>query len=331
MRAFNVCTRRAAVIALGLIAAGWLACHVAPAYAQSYPDRQVRVIAGYPAGGGGDTLVRYYAAQLEKATGQKFVVENKVGANGKIATDAALMAKPDGYTLLIHGTAAVVGNTFLMKDPGYDAMDLQPVATLAESVFVITVGPESKAATLKDLVDGLKAAGGKMKYGTATPVGLVASEKFLIETGTKAERVNYKGTVDAAREMVSNQIDFLFADATFAIAQAKQGRMKLLGVTTTARLPTAPDVPTMTEAGVPYIFTPKWAAWFPKGTPDAIVQKIAGLLRDIAKTEETKAFLTQSAATPLLTGSVAEATEVVKGDRDLWRKVTKEARIEPQG
>lgn len=329
MRALHHSARGAARLALGLLAAGWLA--VVPASAQSYPERQVRVIAGYPAGGGGDTLVRYYAAQLEKATGQKFVVENKVGANGKIATDAALTAKPDGYTLLIHGTAAVVGNTFLMKNPGYDAMDLQPVATLAESVFVITVGPDSKAGTLKDLVDSLKAAGGKMKYGTATPVGLVASEKFLIETGTKAERVNYKGTMDAAREMVSNQIDFLFADATFAIAQAKQGRMKLLGVTTTARVPTAPDVPTMSEAGVPYVFTPKWAAWFPKGTPDAIVEKMGGLLRDIAKTEETKAFLTSSAATPLLTGSVAEATEIVKGDRDLWRKVTTEAKIEPQG
>jgi tripartite-type tricarboxylate transporter receptor subunit TctC len=324
MRALQRLARLAAAAAIALIAVG-------AASAQSYPDRPVRVIAGYPAGGGGDTLVRYYAAQLEKATGQKLVVENKVGANGKIATDAARMAKPDGYTLLIHGTAAVVGNTVLMKNPGYDAMELQPVATLAESTFVLTVGPNAKASTLKELVANLKAAGGKMKYGTATGVTLVASEKLLVETGTKAERVNYKGTVDAAREMVSNQIDFLFADATFSVAQAKQGRMKLLGVTTKARLPTAPDVPTMTEAGVPYVFTPKWAAWFPKGTPDAIVQKMGGLLRDIAKTDATKAFLIQSAATPLLTNSVAEATEIVKGDLALWRKVTAEAKLEPQG
>jgi tripartite-type tricarboxylate transporter receptor subunit TctC len=318
-------TRLAALAVIGALAAQ-------AASAQGYPDRPVRVIAGYPAGGGGDQLVRYYAAQLEKATGQKFVVENKVGANGKIATDTTLMAKPDGYTLLIHGTAAVVGNTVLMKNPGYDAMDLQPVATLAESTFTLTVGPESKANTLKDLVANLKAAGGKMKYGTATGVTLVASEKFLLDTGTKAERVNYKGTVDAAREMVSNQIDFLFADATFAIQQAKQGRLKILGVTTKARLPSAPDLPTMAEAGVPgYVFTPKWAAWFPKGTPDAIVQKMGGLLRDIAKTEETKTFLTASAATPLLSGSVAEATEVVKGDLTLWRKITAEAKLEPQG
>ncbi|MBO0765273.1 MAG: tripartite tricarboxylate transporter substrate binding protein [Hyphomicrobiaceae bacterium] len=324
MRAVGVLVRLTTAAAMAVVAAQATA-------AASYPDRPVRVIAGYPAGGGGDTLVRYYAAQLEKATGQKFVVENKVGANGKIATDATLMAKPDGYTLLIHGTAAVVGNTVLMKNPGYDAMDLQPVATLAQSVFVITVGPDSKANTLKDLVESLKAAGGKMKYGTATSVGLVASEKFLIETGTKAERVNYKGTMDAAREMVSNQIDFLFADATFAIAQAKQGRMKLLGMTTRERLSAAPDIPTMTEAGVPYEFTPKWAAWFPKGTPDDILQKMAGWLRDIAKTEETKAFLTSSAATPLLTGSVAEALQVVKGDLELWKKTATEAGIEPQG
>jgi tripartite-type tricarboxylate transporter receptor subunit TctC len=328
MGALHNLARLAAPAALGFAAA--LAASGA-ATAQTYPDRPVRVIAGYPAGGGGDALVRYYAAQLEKATGQKFVVENKVGANGKIATDAARMAKPDGYTLLIHGTAAVVGNTVLMKDPGYDAMELQPVATLAQSVFVLTVGPGSKAGSVKELVANLKAADGKMKYGTATGVTLVASEKFLVDTGTRAERVNYKGTVDAAREMVASQIDFLFADATFAIAQAKQGRMKLLAMTAGERLPTAPDVPTMTEAGVPYVFTPKWAAWFPKGTPDAAVQRMAGLLRDIARTEDTRAFLLSAACTPLLTDSVAAATEVVKGDLGLWQKTATEAKIEPQG
>jgi tripartite-type tricarboxylate transporter receptor subunit TctC len=193
------------------------------------------------------------------------------------------------------------------------------------------VGPQSKAGNVKELVANLKAAGGKMKYGTATAVGLVASEKFLVDTGTRAERVNYKGTVDAAREMVANQIDFLFADATFAIAQAKQGRMKILAVTAGERLSTAPEVPTMAEAGVPYVFTPKWAAWFPKGTPDAIAQRMAGLLRDIAKTEETKTFLLSAACTPLLTDSVEQATEVVKGDLGLWRKTATEAKIEPQG
>jgi tripartite-type tricarboxylate transporter receptor subunit TctC len=137
--------------------------------------------------------------------------------------------------------------------------------------------------------------------------------------------------VDAAREMVSNQIDFLFADATFAIAQAKQGRMRLLGMTTRERLPSAPDVPTMTEAGVPYEFTPKWAVWLPKGTPSDIVEKLGGWLRVIAKTDETRAFLTSAAATPLLTGSAAEATAVIKGDLDLWRKTVTEAKIEPQG
>src|SRR5262245_57318826 len=209
LHTFARCAALAAVCAVADLAAQ-------SAVAQTYPDRAVRVIAGYPPGGGGDTLVRYYAAQLEKTTSQKFVVENKVGANGKIATDAALMAKPDGYTLLIHGTAAVVGNTVLMKNPGYDAMDLQPVATLAESVFVLSVGPESKSGSVKELVANRKAADGTMKYGSATGVTLVASAKFLVDTGTKAERVNYKGTVDAAREMVANQIDFLFADATFA-------------------------------------------------------------------------------------------------------------------
>jgi tripartite-type tricarboxylate transporter receptor subunit TctC len=325
MKTLHILGRLAALATLGLVAAQ-------AASAQGYPERPVRVIAGYAAGGGGDTLVRYYAAQLEKATGQKFVVENKVGANGKIATDTTLAAKPDGYTLLIHGTAAVVGNTVLMKDPGYDAMDLQPVATLAQSAFTLAVGPESKAGTLKELVANLKAAGGKMKYGTTSGTALVAAAKFLLDTGTAAERVNYKGAADAVREMVSNQIDFAFVDATFAVAQAKQGRLKILGVTTRDRLASAPDLPTMAEAGAAgYVFTPNWASWFPRGTPKEIVEKVAGLLRDIARSDETKAFLMQSAATPLLSNSVAEATEVVKGDVALWTKVTTDAKIAPEG
>jgi tripartite-type tricarboxylate transporter receptor subunit TctC len=304
-----------------------------PAAAQDYPNRPVRVICGYPAGGGGDVLVRYYAAQLEKLTGQRFVVENRVGANGKIGTDALRTSKPDGYTLLLHGTAAVVGNTFLMKDAGYDPLkDLQAVATLTEAAFVLTVNPESGINTVQDLIDKLKAANGAMKYGTATGVTLVASEKFLLETGTKATRVNYKGTVDAARELTAKQIDFLIADATFSVAQAKQGRLKLLGMTTKQRLPTAPDIPTMAEAGVKdYVFTPKWVSWFPKDTPKEIVEKMAAWLRQIAASEETKAFLLANSATPLLTNSVAEAEATVKGDIELWRKVTTEARITPAG
>lgn len=324
MRAAGIFTRFAAAAAIGLFA-------VNAASAQTYPDRPVRVICGYAAGGGGDLFVRYYAAELEKATGQKYVVENRVGANGKIATDAALTAKPDGYTLLIHGTAAVVGNTFLMKEPGYNAMDLQPVASLAQSVFTLTVGPDSKYNNVKELIAALKAADGKMKYGSATGVTLVASEKFLLDTGTKATRVNYKSTADAAREMATGQVDFLIADATFAVAQQKQGRLKILGMTTNERIPAAPDVPTMSEAGVTgYVFTPKWAAWFPKGTPNDIVEKTGALLRQIAARPDTKEFLEKAAATPLLSNSVAGATDVVKSDLDLWSKITKEAKLAPE-
>jgi tripartite-type tricarboxylate transporter receptor subunit TctC len=117
-----------------------------------------------------------------------------------------------------------------------------------------------------------------------------------------------------------------------AVAQAKQGRVKILGATSRDRLASAPDLTTMTEAGAEgYVFTPNWASWFPRGTPKEIVEKAAGFLRDIARSEETKAFLMQSAATPLITNSVAEATEVVKGDVTLWRKVTTDAKIAPEG
>jgi len=320
------------ILAASAIALSMAVLGSASASAQNYPDRPVRVICGYPAGGGGDALVRYYAQKLEEVTGQKFVVENRVGANGKIGTDAAISAKPDGYTMLVHGTAAVVGNTYLMKAPGYKATDLDVVATLAQSTFVLTVGPESKANSVKELIAMLKAADGSMKYGTATGVTLVASEKFLLETGTKATRVNYKGTVDAARELAAGQIDFLIADATFAVAQQKQGRLKMLGMTTEKRIPAAPDVPTMGEAGVPgYVFTPKWAVWFPKGTPKDIVEKMGGWLRKIAATEETAKFLESASATPLLSNSTAEALKIVEDDNELWRKVTTEAKIEPQG
>ena len=134
------------------------------------------------------------------------------------------------------------------------------------------------------------------------PVAPARGERVRSVPGQRRHRASHG---DAVREMISNQIDFAFVDATFAVAQAKQGRLRILGVTTRERLATAPDLPTMAEAGAEgYVFTPKWASWLPKGTPKEVVEKVAGLLRDIARSDETKAFLMQSAATPLLTNSV---------------------------
>jgi len=303
-----------------------------PAQAQDYPTRPVRVITGYPAGGGGDMLIRHYATGLETETGQRYIVENRPGANGKIATDAVIAASPDGYTLFIFGSAGVAGNLFLLKEPGYDpTTDLITAATLTASGFFLTVGADSPFENMKALMDGLKSKSGTIKYGASTNVSIAASEEFLRAADLKATRVAYKTMGDAVRDVAAGQTDFLIADAAFAMAQAKEGRLRILAATTPERMPSAPEVPIMIEEGLAdFIFTPRVFAWFPKDTPADIVEKTAAQLREIAASEETAKFLELNGAVPSLTASSVEAADVLKQDIEMWKRVTAAAGLEAQ-
>jgi tripartite-type tricarboxylate transporter receptor subunit TctC len=302
------------------------------ALAQQYPTRPIEVICGYIPGSGADTIVRFITSRLEKVAGTPIVVHNRPGAFGNIATGALVAAKPDGYTILITGTSSIIGNLFVLKDAAYDPHnDIQPIATLLRNGFVLTTGSKSKVSNVSELTAILKTKGKDARYGQSSVNSLAASELYMSMTGTTAERINYKSSTDMIPDLVSGDLDFGMIDAVFALSQARQGRIKLLGGTPAGtRIPGAPDLPTMEQAGVAgYDFAANWGAWFPKNTPEAITKQMHAWLTQIMEAPDTKEFLEKNGA-EALTSPFGGAAELVKADHEKWKRVAAVAKLEKQ-
>jgi tripartite-type tricarboxylate transporter receptor subunit TctC len=316
--------------AAGLAALAVLALSVSAKAA--YPDRPIKIICAYVAGGGGDLMVRYYAKALSDLIGQPVVVENKVGANGHLGNQAAMDAKPDGYTMIITGASAYVGNPLFMKGIDYDpATALQPVTTLNQLGLALVVNPKLEVRSVADLTAYIKSKNGKALYGTQTSSAIVASNLYLQRIGAEATRVAYKSAGEAAADTTAGLIDFFFPDITLAMAQAAQGRLRMLASTPAKKVSAAPDLPTMQEAGVPnFDYSVIWAAWFPRGTPEPIVKQMHGWLVEIVNRPETKKFLFDAGADQRPSASPEEMAQVINSEYEAWRKIVEAAKIQKE-
>jgi tripartite-type tricarboxylate transporter receptor subunit TctC len=314
---------------LAALALLWIA---APASAQTpaYPTRPVTVICTYAAGGGGDILVRKYATGLNELSGQAFVVLNKVGAEGHIGNQTLMDAKPDGYTLMITGDASLLGNPLTMKGVDYDPTTaLVSVATLANIGLVLVVDAKSPIKSVADLTAHIRAKHGESNYAVATVSQRLVSSWYLEKIGATAVPVNYKATAEAINEITAGAIDFVFSDATLALAQAADGRVRMLATTTKQRLSFAPDLPTMDEAGVTGLaYSVLWTAWAPRNTPPAIVERLHGWLNTITARDDTKAFLNRIGAEPLMVGTPAATKPLVADKFKLWQQLVAIAKIQ---
>ena len=311
-----------------VVAIAVAALFAAPASA-AYPDRPIKIICTYVAGGGGDLMVRFYARALSELTGQTVVVENKVGANGHIGNQATMDARPDGYTMMITGMSAWVGNPLLMKGADYDPVNaLQPVTTLNELGLGLVVNPKLDIHSVADLTAFIKEKQGKALYGAQTSSGLVATNMYLQAIKAEATRVNYKSAGDAAADTTAGLIDFFFPDITLAMAQAAQGRVRLLATTPANRVSAAPNMPTMAEAGVPgFAYSVIWAAFFPKGTPAPIVTQMFNWLTEVSKRPETKKFLFDIGSDVRLSSSPEDMRKTIAGEYEKWHGIVEAARL----
>jgi len=302
-----------------------------PAHAQSdYPNRPIKVVIGFAAGSGADILTRFYAAQFAKASEQSVVVENRPGAVGILAANVVNAAKPDGYTMLWAGNSIMVGGKHLVKDFPFDPEKAFIAAgAFLETPFVLAVGQDSPAKTVQELVNLLK---GKTRIRSAytNPTGLVSTELFKARTGTQSTPVSYKTTADAIPDLVNGTLDYMILDGTFAVAQAKAGRIRVLAATSSQRIAAMPEVPTMEQAGVKdYVFSPWWGIYLPAGTPPEVVAKVESLIGGIARSPEAAAFLNTLAGLPVLDNS-KEMTERLRGDRKTWDELAVAANLQPQ-
>ena len=242
------------------------------AQAQQYPAQDIHFICAFPPGSGADVLVRYFADKVRPLTGRNVIVENRSGAGGNIAIEYVSRAKPDGYTVFVHGASGTAASMSLFKSPPVDvAKTIQVVATINRQPFMVLVDAKSPHRTLADLTAAMKPKGNKASYATAAPFGTVVGEVYKLGTGVQAVEVPYKNAIDSLNDQLSGAIDYAVHDPVYALAEQRKGDLRILAVSTAERLKANPDLPTLKELGVSDLnMMGWWAAMVPQGTPKAV-------------------------------------------------------------
>jgi tripartite-type tricarboxylate transporter receptor subunit TctC len=318
--------------ALALLAVGFFALAAPFAAAQEYPTREIRSLCNYAPGSGADLIVRFYSDRLSKLAGRPVIVENRVGANGTIASDALAKSRPDGYTILITpASATIVSAPYMFKSLPFDsARDFAAVTTIASLSFVILVDAAGPIKSIGELVAHLKAKPTPSFYGATSNTGVIAAELFKTAAGVKTTYVPYKQNVQALTDLLLGQLDFISFDATWALGQAKGGKLRILAATAARRSTAIPDVPTLAELGYGGTdVSPWWGVVVAAGTPRAIVDKLAGWFDQITASEDTKQFLANSAFDPF-PGTPEQMQALMKSDAERWKRYVELAKIEPQ-
>jgi tripartite-type tricarboxylate transporter receptor subunit TctC len=318
--------RREFITLAGAAAAAWpIAIR---AQQVEYPNHPVRIVVGFGAGGGTDTVARIVAQKLQETLGGAFVVENRPGGSGRLAPDLVAKATPDGYTLLGAAPGAMSVGAAIWPDIPYDIFkDFVPISLMAEYTLVVLVAKSHPARTVSELVAWLKANPDKANYPTPSPVFTLPIEHFKIKTGAPATAINYKSSNESIASLLGGQTAFAFVETPIAVPQLGNGMLRALAVTATARIRELPDIPTLAEAGVPDVLGGTYLAMMaPAGTPMPIVKKLEAACRQIAATDDFKTRMKDLAATPV--GSSAdELTAQMHAEVKRWTAVVKEANI----
>jgi tripartite-type tricarboxylate transporter receptor subunit TctC len=306
---------------------------VASASAQdAYPSRPVRVIVGLAAGASTDVTARIVGQKMGQALGQSFVVENRPGAGGNIATGFVAHAPADGYTLLF-GSASVTVNATLMPNAGFDLVkDLTPIVLLAGVPNILVVHPSLGVKTVDELIAKARSKPGEIAYassGIGTSPHLSA-ELFSMMAGVKLVHVPYKGSSQAMTDLLAGQTSMMFVPAPTAISQLKSGNLIALASTQLKRSSAAPDLATMDELGLKGFDTGVWFGLFaPAGTPKDIVDKLAQTANAVIQTEEVRAAFAPQGI-DVIGGTPDAFSAYVKSEIAKWAKVIETAGVKPQ-
>jgi tripartite-type tricarboxylate transporter receptor subunit TctC len=314
---------------LGLV---FLSVAATPAVGQEYPAREIRSVCNFSAGSGADILVRYYSDRLSKLAGKAVVVENRPGVQGNLATEYVAHSKPDGYTIMITpASSTLAAARHLFKQLPFDPdRDFAPVTTLAKLSFAIAIDAKSPIRTIAELTEYLKRKPGHGHYATGSNTGQVTGELYKEMAGLSTVYVPYKQATSALTDTISGEVDFMTYDITFLLPQARSGRVRILAVTSAARLATLPEVPTMAESGFPgFDLTPWWGVVVPAGTPQPVVDKLAAWFNQITASDETRKFL-ENLATDPFPGSPESMAALIRIEIEQWGKYVRLAKIEPQ-
>jgi tripartite-type tricarboxylate transporter receptor subunit TctC len=292
------------------------------ASALDYPVRPVRFLVGYPPGGATDIVARLIGQRLSEKLRQQFVIENKPGAGNNIGTEAAVLATPDGYTVLLVNPANFI-NTTLYANLKFDFVrDIAPIASFNRVPNVMTVNKDVPAKNVAEFIDYVKANPGKVNMassGNGTSVHL-SGEMFMAMTGVKMQHVPYRGAAPAITDMLGGQVQVIFDNMPSIIQHIRSGSLRALGVTTAERSPQLPDVPTIAETVPGYEASALFGMGAPKNTPKDIIEKLNSDVNSVLAEPEMKTRLVELGGEPLIQTPDAFG-DMIKAETAKWKKV----------
>jgi tripartite-type tricarboxylate transporter receptor subunit TctC len=298
--------------------------------AGEWPERPVKIIYPYAAGGAGDATARLIARRLSEHFGQPFIVENRAGANGIIATEAVARSTPDGYTLLWAITPQIAISPAMTKLPYDPRADFVPISAVCTNSFALVVNANISARTVSEFLDYVRAQPKGFAYaeGGAGSITHLSMVLFLNRARLKGTNVSYKSTVAALTDVVAGHLPAMFAVFGDTLPQAESGAIRLLAVSSEKRAARAPDVPTIAESGFPAFKTMSWwGLMAPAGTPKPIVERIAAEIGRATKDRKIVEQLTAFGVDPLGNGP-AEFSAMISADIELWARAVKMAGLE---
>lgn len=312
---------------LGALATACLAV-AAPCAMAAYPDKPIRIIVPFPAGGATDVVARALGVRLGQALKQPVVVENKTGAGGNIGADFVAKSAPDGYTILVASPAEVAINEFLYAKMSYNAAaDLMPVAKLASAPLVLVVNSKSSADSVQALVRYIRAQPNGVNFASSGMGGPqhLAGELFRLMSGARMTHVPYKGGAPAMTDLLGGQVDVFFSGLPPALPHIQGGKLRVLGVSTAQRSPLLPQAPTVAEQGFAGFNIENWqGVLVPSGTPTPIVEMLARAIGEMAADKTFAEQLQAQGASPAFMGP-KEFGEFVAAERRKYAKLVKDS------
>jgi tripartite-type tricarboxylate transporter receptor subunit TctC len=293
-------------------------------HAQGYPDRPIKLIVPFPAGGATDTTSRLVAQRMQQSLGQTVIIENQGGAGGSIGARQVANAAPDGYTLLM-GSVGTFGTQPLLYKLDYDPHKaFAPVATTVTDKIIMVAGPSLQVKTVQELVQLAKANPGKLNYGNAIGIGpQLVAELFKVKSGTNIVHIPYRGGAPMIADLLAGQIDMTVNGKSVLLPHIQAGKLRALAVTGPARWPDLPDVPTLVEAG--YLDAPYDALFgvvAPRGTPAAVIDKLNAVINEGLRSPDMRAGFAKLGIEPTIT-SPQEFADIIAQEVPKWADVVR--------
>jgi tripartite-type tricarboxylate transporter receptor subunit TctC len=321
-RRWSILAKRACTLLIPLV----LLAVSRPACADDYPTRSIRLIIPFPPGGSNDVVGRIIANQLGKELGQQVFVDNRAGAGGVVGTDLAAKAAPDGYTLLVISIAHAV-DPWLYKTPFDPVKDFAPVSIFATGTNVLTVNPKLPVHSVQELLAYAKAKPGELNYASAGIGSFqhLSGELFKLKSGADIVHVPYKGGGPAMLAVIAGEDQVMFSSIVQTVPSIQAGTLRALATGGEKKSPILPDLPTISESGVPgYVATNWWGVVAPRGTPAPIIDKVHAAVAQVLKSDDTKKYLDNEGAAPVEMSS-AEFGKFIESEIAKWGPVVQKA------